>query len=538
MSMPAFPLRLAGAISSGLLLASCFTPLEWHAVAWFAMVPLLLVARHSTPWNAFKWGLVCGLVFWIPALGWLRILAEKGVPAPIAYAGWFFLAAYCALYVAAFAMIVSRWFAAWGTDNWLKNLASIIVIPMLWVGLEYLRSHFASGFPWNTLGVSQALAVNQFSSSVCQVAELGGVYAVSALIVMLNAGLTMTILRHGGVSVGRTYRAHPELTVSLVVVAVAVMWGASAAARFPRRELPNMAMAVVQPNIPQLEKWDDDFAKPIYSSLDSLTRRSLSGPSPDLVVWPETSIPFPVFCDESLTFIADLLTNGVPILVGSTDDRLMEKGIIYNCSVLMDTSGRPLQIYNKQHLAPFGEYAPFSSLFSNAVASVAPEGWLGLMPGTNAVVFRLEKRPEIGFATLICFEDAFPGLARDAVRAGARLLIDQTNDAWFDVSGGARQHLSHCVFRCIENRVPAVRAANTGVSCCIDRAGRIPADGILKPLTADFLPVSAFVPPAGMPLTFYTRHGDVVFALPCGILAAFSFVLALAIGPRIGSKSG
>lgn len=536
-SIPAFPLRLSGAVLSGLLLASCFPPLEWHFAAWFALVPILLIARYSPPGSAFKWGMVSGLAFWIPALEWLRVLAHKGVPASFAYAGWIFLAVYCALYIAVFAMVVSGWFAAFGTNDWRKNLAVTLAIPLLWVGFEYLRSCLASGFPWNTLGVSQALAGNQYSLSICQVAELGGVYSVSALIVLINTGLAMTIIRYGGVSVGGKYRVHPELTLSLVCAGIAVMWGASVVATLPRSDRTNLVVGVVQPNIPQLEKWDSDYAAPIYNSLGSLTRLAGRQPRPDLVVWPETSIPFPIFWDESLAFLADMLTNGVPILVGSTDDRLAEKGIVYNSSVLVDASGRPLQIYHKQHLAPLGEYAPFSGLFAKAVAVIAPAGWTGLTPGTNTVVFSLAKRTQIGFSALICFEDAFPGLARDAVLAGARLLIDQTNDAWFDVSSGPRQHLAHCVFRCIENRVPAIRAANTGVSCHIDRLGRIPADGILKPLAAGYLSVPVSVPAAGMPLTFYTRHGDQVFALPCGVFAVLSFVLAIALKRWLGSKA-
>jgi len=531
-------LRLAGAVLSGLLLASCFTPLEWCAVAWFSLVPLILVARYSSPGSAFKWGLVCGVAFWAPALAWLLVLAEKGVPAPIAYLVLLLLVGYGSLYIALFAMTVSRWFATWGTENWRKNLGYTVAIPLLWVGIEFLRSHLVSGFPWNTLGVSQALATNQFSMSVCQLAEFGGGYAVSGLIVLLNAGLAMTIIRLRGVSVGRTYRTHPELTVSLVAVGAGVLCGASILGKFPISEPPNVSIAVVQPNIPQLEKWDDDFAQKIYSTLNDLTRSALC-PGLDLIVWPETSVPFPIFWEESVSFMADLLTNGVPILIGSTDDRLMDRGIVYNSSALLEADGQglPSQIYNKQHLAPLGEYIPFSDVFPKLVAAVAPAGWVGLTGGTNTVVFRLKNRPQLQFAPLICFEDAFPVLAKNAVRAGARLLIDQTNDAWFDVSGGARQHLSHCIFRCIENRVPAVRAANTGVSCFIDRAGRIRPDAILDQCKAGVLPISAFVPSAQMPLTFYTRYGDAVFAFPCAIFALASFVLALIHRSRLGSST-
>jgi apolipoprotein N-acyltransferase len=483
-------------------------------------------------------GLVCGVAFWTPALVWLLVLAEKGVPAPIAYLVLLLLVGYGSLYIALFTMTVSRWFATWGTENWRKNLGYTVAIPLLWVGIEFLRSHLVSGFPWNTIGVSQAFATNQFSMSICQLAEFGGGYAVSGMIVLLNAGLAMTIIRLRGVPVGQTYRMHPELTLSLVVVGTGVLCGASVLGKYTISEPPNASITVVQPNIPQLEKWDDDFAQNIYSRLNDLTRSALS-PGLDLIVWPETSVPFPIFWEESVSFMAELLTNGVPILIGSTDDRLMDKGIVYNSSALLEAAGRgiPSQIYNKQHLAPLGEYVPFSDLMPRLIAAVAPAGWLGLTAGTNTVVFRLNNRPELQFASLICFEDAFPVLARNAVRAGARLLIDQTNDAWFDVSCGARQHLSHCIFRCIENRVPAVRAANTGVSCFIDRAGRIRPDAILGQCKAGVLPISAFVPSVQMPLTFYTRHGDVVLAFPCAIFAVVSFVLALTRRGRLGSMA-
>jgi len=530
-------LRLLGAVASGLLLASCFTPYELRFAAWFALVPLLLVARYSNPGMAFKLGMLCGFIFWLSALSWLLCLDGKGVPAWFAFAGWALLAAYCALYVAAFSMVVSRWFASWGTDNWLKNIVLTLGIPLLWVGFEYLRAHLFSGFPWNELGISQAFARSQYGRSICQLAEWGGVYAVSALIVLFNAGLAMTVIRHSGTPLGNRYRAHPELSITLVLVALGVLLGSRALQTNAVQRFPNMSIALVQPNVPQVEKWSEDFAQEIFVKLRTLTRKSV-GPGLDLIVWPETSVPDNVLCSaECLAFMDNLLSNGVPILAGSTDARLAPDNAVqyYNCSILFQPGGAPPQIYDKQHLAPLGEYAPLGAWIP-AIQRFAPEGWTSLIPGTNSVVFTLEKRPDIRFSALICFEDAFPGLARDSVRKGARLLIDQSNDAWFDVSGGPRQHLAHCTFRCIENRVPCVRATNTGISCVIDTTGSIPADGELAPLVEGFLPVSVAVPGPDMPLTFYTRNGDIL-ALPCGLLAAACFVLVLLRERRIKSAA-
>jgi len=150
-------------------------------------------------------------------------------------------------------------------------------------------------------------------------------------------------------------------------------------------------------------------------------------------------------------------------------------------------------------------------------------------------VFRLDS-PAVRFSTLICFEDTVPRLARRAVRNGARLLINQTNDAWFEDTALAEQHMSHCVFRCVENRVPAVRCANLGVSCYIGRSG------VLDMMTRRLIEsgevlstayrVDSVTVPGDTALTFYSRYGDVPFALPCGILALGSLMLLLAKSRR------
>ena len=179
--------------------------------------------------------------------------------------------------------------------------------------------------------------------------------------------------------------------------------------------------------------------------------------------------------------------------------------------------GAPAQAYDKRHLVVFGEYIPLQPYvpFIKALTPISES----FSPGSTSTVFCLE-RPPVRFSVLICFEDTVARLARDSVRNGARLLVNQTNDAWFDPSSASRQHMIQCVFRCVENGVPAVRCANTGVSCTIDRLGRIRDvldDGAGHVSVMGFRWSRVDVPGAAMPLTFYTRHGD-VFAQACLVL--------------------
>jgi apolipoprotein N-acyltransferase len=207
---------------------------------------------------------------------------------------------------------------------------------------------------------------------------------------------------------------------------------------------------------------------------------------------------------------------GAPILVGSMDSETLvdRKPRYYNSSFLFDTNGVIIEEYDKCHLVLFGEYVPFHEVVDivNAMTPVMES----FSPGKTNTVFRV---PQIGapFSSLICFEDTMPYLARRSVRNGARLLINQTNDAWFDPSAASRQHMILSVFRTVENRVPMVRSANTGYSCHIRATGEIHQQLAGESGRHDgpgFQLVTVRVPPDDASPTFYTRYGD-VFAWVC-----------------------
>lgn len=527
-------LRVAGcavaALAAAGASAAAFPPWEQHQAAWFGLVPLLLMAMWVPPRTAFRWGAASGTVFWLCTLSWLlRLDVTAQLPLPVAVAAWGALSAYCGLYTGAFAALAADWFRRAGTGHIGRNLLAVGVLPAAWVGLEYLRSTLFTGFSWNALGVSQVPNL-----AVAQVAEWGGVYAISGLIVMVNASVALTLarlVRHGR---DRKYRPHPELFVGLASLAACIMWGRG---RYEQFASPpgDLAIAAIQPAVPQDVKWSEEFVAGIYDRLATLTEEAcmvaraygLSGP--DLTVWPETAVPDYVLRDGTARAFADALASSVgPILVGAMDFDGEARGArFFNSSILFEGQGISSQRYDKQHLVPFGEYIPLDKTIP-LLARASPLGW-SCTAGTNATVFRVPGRPECPFGVLICFEDAIAPLARRAVKAGARLLINQTNDAWFDNTPEQRQHMLHGVLRCIENRVPAVRCANSGLTSMIDRNGHAyhgamggldagnSQPGALSALVPGYDISMVSVPAASMTMTAYTRYGDSLLAIPCAV---------------------
>lgn len=532
--------RLLAAVASGLLLASSFPPFESGQIAWVALIPILaaLLHRAGTPpagRQAFRLGFAAGLVFWLATMSWmLRLFETSPAPAILIALGWGLLSAYCALYFGAFAMTLAWVAGRMGTGKLWQNLALTVLIPVLWAGGEMARSVWLTGFPWNLLGISQYRNL-----ALIQGAQWVGVPGISALVMLVNAGLAFTVMRYLPPRVELKYRPHLELFLALMAIALCFRTGMGLVRQHTPGE-EGVTIAAIQPAIPQVKKWSQEQIDTIHSALRRLSRQALSGEEtrPDLVIWPETATPYCVTEQgESRELVEEISRMGIPLLVGSMDViNLGQDMLCFNGSFLFQTNGMVVKSYNKQHLVPFGEYVPLSGVIP-ALASLAPMGW-NCTPGRESTVFTVGD-PAWTFSTLICFEDIMSNLSRAFVRAGARLLVNQTNDAWFDRSAGPAQHMSHCVFRCVENRVPAVRVANSGISCLILPTGQIVEptrnewSHAPEPLTPRWqvpLPGDDFVP------TAYTRYGDWLFGIPCAVIAVGAFLCALVQGRK--TKNG
>jgi apolipoprotein N-acyltransferase len=513
-------LPILGSLLSGALLALAFPGVGHSSLAFIGLVPLMFAVQSVPGKKAALLGLLSGFVFFMVSMSWLHNLSGMvaGVGLKVsALLGYVVLALYCALYFIPFAVVVSICVQRWGVRSFRTNLRLMFSATMVWVASEYLRGLLFTGFPWNPLGVSQYA-----SPALIQIAEWGGVYLVSAAIVWMNAALFITLHQYIHGIRSKKYRPHSELMLGLLAIALSAGYGMNILFN-PPRPLEAVTVALMQPNIPQSEKWDQEKDHEILERLEELTRTVARLDGLDVIIWPETALPdFVRVSRTSHALVKRMAALGTPLLVGSMDVAFSESGRTYhNSSILYGTNGTIVTKYDKQHLVPFGEYVPFPKLMGKFTPVETD-----FSGGTVSTLFPLEGKAP--FSVLICFEDIVAPLAVKAVRNGARWLVNQTNDAWFDPGSQSEQHLAHAVFRCIENRVPMARCCNTGITATIDAFGNVTRN--LAPRTSGFT-VSAITPrPAGLTQTFYTRHPD-AFA-KFALLATTTVIFVLRIGGR------
>jgi len=503
-------LPLFGSLLSGVLLVLAFPGVGRSSLAFFGLVPLMFAVQSASRKKAALLGLLAGFAFFMGSLYWLHNLTGKVEGLALkgsALLGYAVLALYCALYFIPATLTVSACMKRWGVSHIRQNVRTMFSVTAVWVGSEYLRGFLFSGFPWNPLGVSQYA-----NPAIIQVAEWGGVYMVSACLVWFNTGLFITLRQYTHGIRTKKYRPHSELMIGMLPLALSVAFGLNVLFNQPKLHQP-IRIALVQPNIPQAEKWDKEKDQAVLERLEELTETVARLDSLDLIIWPETAVPgfVRIVGRPSYGLARRMAGLGVPLLVGSMDVMPGENGsIYYNSSILFGTNGVAIAKYDKQHLVPFGEYVPFPK-FMNKFTPVEVD----FRGGTESTLIPL--RGKASFSVLICFEDIVAPLSVKAVRNGARWLVNQTNDGWFDPSAQSEQHLAHAVFRCIENRVPMARCCNTGVTGTIDAYGNVTRN--LEPRIKGFTTAEIHPRPLGLKTTFYTRNGD-AFAKVCLIAGA------------------
>lgn len=483
------------AFGSGMLLALAFPKVNFSLLAWIAFVPLLWLVREKTPKQAFTHGWLAGMGFYLCTVYWVvqTIGLYSNIPTVIAVGPLLMMCTILASYTGAFAA---------GLRFYQQRHGSILFLgPPLWVALEWLRSFFFIGFPWVNLGYSQHSFLN-----LIQFAELTGVYGISALVIFGN--LVIYKLIEGQV----TKRLRLVFTVGLLIVALSG-WGAwrrSQLAALPPAHF--LRIGLIQGNIPQDQKWDKDFQEETITRYEQLSREAVAKGA-ELIIWPETAVPFFFQSDipyqqRLLTFVREIKT---PLLFGAVgwQPKNMTEVTLFNRAYLISATGEVLNHYDKIKLAPFGEYIPFHSSLLFFLDKLV-EGIGDFAAGTEIRVFSL---PTTQFGVLICFEGIFPDLARRFIANGGNFLVNITNDAWFGRSSAPYQHLVMEAMRAVENRVPLVRAANTGFSAVVS------PDGSIK--TKTNLYESAFlVEEISWPqvTSFYAQYGD-VFTYLCALAA-------------------
>ena len=340
---------------------------------------------------------------------------------------------------------------------------------------EMARSYILTGFPWALLGhvwIDTPLALT---------AAIWGPHGLT-LITMLLA-----------LSVFRLVTGHWVWLFAPFAAATAFFSVTPPPIKIPI-DAPNVR--IVQPNIPQQEKWDPSKRAQNFARLLRLSSQS-SG-DPDLIVWPETALAETLErAGPSIDTISDIVGN-VPVITGV--QRRARDNIYHNSLIMIETGGQVTETYDKQHLVPFGEYFPGGELAARlGLRGFASSQGFGFTPGSSEKSIDI---PGIGPARpLICYEGVFAEEISSDIRPNVLLLI--TNDAWFGNGAGPEQHLAQARLRSIEQGLPMIRAANTGISAMIDPFGRLTET--LKLGEQGVLDVP--LPPV-VPAPLYTRFGD------------------------------
>lgn len=528
-SIPWMPWALA--LLSGVLSGGCFTSLPERILSWLpwvALAPLcwavwmlpLPERPHLGARRCFLLGWVAGMISFLVSLFWITT---------VTVAGWIALCAILAIYHGLWGLFAGMILRPIGMGQdpartWLGSLRNLLVALLAaaaWTALEWLRGTLFSGFGWNSLGV--ALGGN---IPLCQIASVTGTSGLTFLCILSSAIAAITVERlRREIRIGRP-RPHFDFFAVVFLIVLVFSHGVRVLTA-PRIPSFPLLVAGVQGNIPVYDYWDKDKGDAILARYLRMSREALKG-DPDLLVWPEAATPRPLLLDE-ITFaqVKQLAEKSrADFLIGSVHYEAEPKGD-YNSAILLTGHATTSQIYNKVHLVPFGEFVPFRKSFPLIAWIERKEVPYDFDPGKGPALLEMANRP-VKLGPLICFEDTLGDQTRRTAALGAQLLVTLTNDGWFEHSAGTRQHLANARLRTVETGLPLLRVADTGITCVIDRFGRIIQElhgpggdtfieGILKAEIA--------VPQHPVP-TFYTLHGE-LFAHVCFTVTAATLAVSL-----------
>jgi apolipoprotein N-acyltransferase len=509
----------------------------WKRAA-IALIAGALSALAIAPFNAWP---VLFLTF--PVMVWLIDGAGagrlRGVPAA-AMAGWWFGLGYFVpgLYWIGYAFLVDASTFAWlmpfavlglpaylalftasgfalARLIWTTDASRVIALAVSLTLSEWLRGQVLTGFPWNAFGyaLSEPLAL-------AQTASLIGLWGMTFASVAIFA--SPAVLIDDG-SPGRRPWVAPLMALALLVAMG--IFGAVRLNLQPTTTVAKVKLRIMQPNLQQDVKFNYSAKPEVMQKYLTLSDRA-SGPQStgvrdaSILIWPESAFPFFLTREaDAMAQIAELLPKGTVLITGSVRAPDLPPGTritrAYNSIYVIDHDGSVLSVYDKLHLVPFGEYLPFQDWMERLGFAQLTKVQGGFIPGTRRRPMEVPNAPRA--LPLICYEAIFPGdVATRDDRPG--WIVNLTNDGWFGISTGPYQHLQQARLRAIEQGLPVVRAANTGISAVIDPVGRVVArlglgvEGVLD----SSLP-SAIAP------TIYARTGDIPVAIM--IAAALLFVI-------------
>ena len=507
--------RRAGiAIGAGMLSAASQAPLNFWPIL-FVTFPLTVWLIDGAPAQRWRGALVCGVTGWCfgfgyfiacfywvgyaflvdaGTFGWLLPVAVIGGPA--------YLALYTAIGFASAHLL------------WQRGALRILAFAIALTAAEWLRGHALTGFPWNAFGYAlmRPLEVPQFASVI-------GIWGLTFIAIAVFASpATLTDER------SETARSWLPVVCALVVLSAMFLFGLERLLHTPTRMVGGVELRIMQPNLQQDAKFNYSAKAQVMDQYIALSSRSGNRRhglrDVTHLIWPESAFPFYLSTEpDALAQIASLLPEGTVLITGADRTGAPPQGAASTDTrtsiYVIDHHGAVLALYDKVHLVPFGEYLPFQRLLERLGFSQLTKVTGGLIAGERRQPMVTPRAPPI--LPLLCYEVIFPDeLAIGEERPG--WLLNLTNDGWFGISTGPYQHFSQARLRAIEQGLPLVRAANTGISAVIDPLGRVVR---ILPLGTEGL-LDGPLPQAIAP-TIYARFGD----LPAAFLVAIALILVL-----------
>lgn len=333
-------------------------------------------------------------------------------------------------------------------------VANIFLFAALWVCVEYLRSIGIFGFPWNLIGYSVVPI-----PFLLRYASIAGIFGLSLLVMVMVMGALPWLQ-------GRCSQRYKRLYILSLLTGIAALLGYSSYddTRIVTGERP-LRIRIVQPNIPQSMKWEPGQVQTVLRTLGGYTQIPSKAPLPDIVVWPETAVPFTLReYSEWPERVGAWLPEHALLVTGVVTDTVQGYS---NALVVIDHKGVIKGRYDKRQLVPFGEFVPLRHFLPIDKITAGAEDFIRGKEASPITVQRDSR-----FLPLICYESAFPWLASAEGEYPGWLLV-VTNDAWFGNSPGPYQHFTMSRVRAVEQGVPVVRSANTGISAMIDANGQV-----------------------------------------------------------------
>lgn len=528
-------------------LVACQLPSDADWTAWVALVPLVLWAGAAPAWKRFAWTTFAAMwIAQIASMIWLR-----HVYPPLGYLGLTLLTAYFAIYPTLWALAARKFLPGAEKRALVLRLIDMAALAGLWVILEWIKGRLFTGCPWMPLAATQWKIAPMLT--LCAYAGPAG---PGFIIVLFNLGIARyarwltgrnnsSLIRTGlPITPWSGLRFCPEFYAGLlpVFLSVFLFFKSMNSRRDTDTEL--FTVAAVQTDFDSNAKWDPQRDRENAGVIADATRAAVALPEgkpsvweagmpypksgnkasrPDLVLWPESALRFPVGREDYDEFLRNLATETDTTLVIGGDKKATAGGYYGGIFVVTPEIGVHPEFYAKRHLVPFGEYVPFAEI--NPLRKVIP---VDMARGENNDPLEITLRDgrTLKLGALVCYEDIFPELARDMALRGADALVVVTNDAWYGREAGAHQHAATCAVLAASTGLPIVRCGNAGWSGVIAPNGR--GEPVVNAAGSIYFRGAGRFAVRGTPAdlrkpTLYVLRGD-WFVSVCGVIFAFAWL--------------